>query len=201
MKLNSNASKGEIKMSTALQAAPNRQMANHQKMAQPGQYLTFLLNGETYAVGILNIKEIIAYDRLTEVPMMPTFIRGVINLRGRVVPVVDLLSRFGHGNTTLAKRTSIVIVETLGQNDDSSDKVTDIGIIVDAVNEVVDIAEDMIEPPPSFGAAIRPEFIIGMAKQDGKFIVMLAVDTVLSVNEMAALGQTMVSDSTKEQQN
>jgi purine-binding chemotaxis protein CheW len=189
-------------MNKALQTTSGqRQVANHHTLAQPGQYLTFLLNGETYAVGILNIKEIIAYDRLTEVPMMPTFIQGVINLRGRVVPVVDLLSRFGHGNTTLAKRTSIVIVETLGQNDDSSDKVTDIGIIVDAVNEVVDIAEDMIEPPPSFGAAIRPEFIIGMAKQDGKFIVMLAVDTVLSVNEMAALGQTMVSDSTKEQQN
>jgi purine-binding chemotaxis protein CheW len=181
-------------MNTALQAvSPQRQVVNHQTIAQPGQYLTFLLNGETYAVGILNIKEIIAYDRLTEVPMMPNFIRGVINLRGRVVPVVDLLSRFGHGNTTMAKRTSIVIVETLGQNEDSSDKVTDIGIIVDAVNEVVDIAEDMIEPPPSFGAAIRPEFIIGMAKQEGKFIVMLAVDTVLSVNEMATLGQTLVN--------
>jgi purine-binding chemotaxis protein CheW len=189
-------------MNIALQTTSGqRQVANHHTLAQPGQYLTFLLNGETYAVGILNIKEIIAYERLTEVPMMPNFIRGVINLRGRVVPVVDLLSRFGHGNTTLAKRTSIVIVETLGQNDDSSDKVTDIGIIVDAVNEVVDIAEDMIEPPPSFGAAIRPEFIIGMAKQDSKFIVMLAVDTVLSVNEMAALRQTVVSDSTKEQQN
>lgn len=186
-------------MNTALQAASSqRQVINHQTIAQPGQYLIFLLNGETYAVGILNIKEIIAYDRLTEVPMMPNFIRGVINLRGRVVPVVDLLSRFGHGNTALAKRTSIVIVETLGQNEDRSDKVTDIGIIVDAVNEVVDIAEDMIEPPPSFGAAIRPEFIIGMAKQDGKFIVMLAVDTVLSVNEMAKLGETLVNPNASQ---
>lgn len=181
-------------MNTALQATSGqRQVSNHLLLAQPGQYLTFLLNGETYAVGILNIKEIIAYDRLTEVPMMPNFIRGVINLRGRVVPVVDLLSRFGHGHTTLAKRTSIVIVETTSPNEDASDKVTDIGIIVDAVNEVVDITEDMIEPPPSFGAAIRPEFIIGMAKQDGKFIVMLAVDTVLAVNEMAELGRSLVT--------
>jgi purine-binding chemotaxis protein CheW len=183
-------------MSTALQTASPKQLAAGQPiLAQAGQYLTFLLNGETYAVGILSIKEIIAYDRLTEVPMMPHFIRGVINLRGRVVPVVDLLSRFNQGNTNLAKRTSIVIVEVLDQSDDSTGKVTDIGIIVDAVNEVVDIAEDMIEPPPSFGAAIRPEFIIGMAKQDGQFIVMLAVDTVLAVDEMAELGQVLVNSN------
>jgi purine-binding chemotaxis protein CheW len=181
-------------MNTALQAAsPQRLAATHQTLAKPGQYLTFLLNGETYAVGILSIKEIIAYDRLTEVPMMPHFIRGVINLRGRVVPVVDLLSRFNQGATILAKRTSIVIVETQGQGEDGSQHVTDIGIIVDAVNEVVDIAEGMIEPAPSFGAAIRPDFIIGMAKQDGKFIVMLAVDTVLAVDEMTALGQALIN--------
>ncbi len=181
-------------MNTALQtASPQRlAVAGNPVLAKPGQYLTFLLNSETYAIGILNIKEIIAYDRLTEVPMMPNFIRGVINLRGRVVPVVDLLSRFNQGNTTLAKRTSIVIVETQDQGEGDGGKVTDIGIIVDAVNEVVDIAEDMIEPPPSFGAAIRPEFIIGMAKQDGRFVVMLAVDTVLAVNEMAELGQVLI---------
>jgi len=178
-------------MTTALQPAASQKLAVSSKiLAKPGQYLTFSLNGETYAVGILNIKEIIAYDRLTEVPMMPPFIRGVINLRGRVVPVVDLLSRFNQGSTVLAKRTSIVIVEI--QDPSGEDKVTDIGVIVDAVNEVVDIGEDMIEPPPSFGAAIRPEFIIGMAKQDGQFIVMLAVDTVLAVEEMSALGQALV---------
>lgn len=181
-------------MTTALQAALPQKLAAtvHPKLAKAGQYLTFLLNGETYAIGILSIKEIIAYDRLTEVPMMPHFIRGVINLRGRVVPVVDLLSRFNQGATTLAKRTSIVIVETFEHSEDNTSKVTDIGIIVDAVNEVVDIAEDMIEPPPSFGAAIRPEFIIGMAKQDGLFIVMLAVDTVLAVDEMVELGQALI---------
>lgn len=180
-------------MNTALQASqPQRLVTGNTVTAKPGQYLTFVLDGETYAIGILSIKEIIAYDRLTEVPMMPHFIRGVINLRGRVVPVVDLLSRFGQGNTSLAKRTSIVIVETREQTEDHSEKVTDIGIIVDAVNEVVDIVEDMIEPAPSFGAAIRPEFIIGMAKQDGQFIVMLAVDTVLAVDEMAAIGQAII---------
>jgi len=184
-------------MDTAVQAASVQRLPvpGQPAMARPGQYLTFLLNGETYAVGILSIKEIIAYDRLTEVPMMPPFIRGVINLRGRVVPVVDLLSRFGHGSTALAKRTSIVIVETLDYTEEEAGKVTDIGIIVDAVNEVVDIVEDSIEPAPSFGAAIRPEFIIGMARREGGFMVMLAVDTVLAVNEMAALGQALVDSS------
>jgi purine-binding chemotaxis protein CheW len=187
-------------MNTALQqAAPTQKVTVSQKtLAKAGQYLTFLLNGETYAIGILSIKEIIAYDRLTEVPMMPPFIRGVINLRGRVVPVVDLISRFGQGSTALAKRTTIIIVETLDQSENSAGKVTDIGIIVDAVNEVVDIGEDMIEPPPAFGAAIRPEFIIGMAKQEGQFIVMLAVDTVLAVDEMTALGQALVNSNASQ---
>lgn len=170
-------------------SSAHQQTVNHLAIAKPGQYLTFVLNNETYAIGILSIKEIIAYDHLTEVPMMPNFIRGVINLRGRVVPVVDLLSRFGNGNTVLAKRTSIVIIETL--NEDNS--INDIGIIVDAVNEVVDVNVDMIEPPPSFGAAIRPEFIIGMAKRQSQFIVMLAVDNILAINELGSLGQALVN--------
>jgi len=186
-------------MRTALHTASAKNLVvSQQTLAKPGQYLTFTLNNETYAVGILNIKEIIAYDRLTEVPMMPAFIRGVINLRGRVVPVVDLLSRFGYGNTTLAKRTSIVIVETIGFAGDHSGQVTDIGIMVDAVNEVIDITEDMIEPAPTFGAAIRPEFINGIAKQNGLFIVMLEVNILLSVNELATLGKTHVGRNESE---
>ena len=186
-------------MRTALHTASAKNLVvSQQTLAKPGQYLTFTLNNETYAVGILNIKGIIAYERLTEVPMMPAFIRGVINLRGRVVPVVDLLSRFGYGNTTLAKRTSIVIVETISFAGDHSGQVTDIGIMVDAVNEVIDITEDMIEPAPTFGAAIRPEFINGIAKQNGLFIVMLEVNILLSVNELATLGKTHVGRNESE---
>jgi len=155
-------------------------------LAGAGQYLTFVLAGETYALGILNIKEIIDYGNLTEVPMMPAFVRGVINLRGSVVPVVDLAARFGKGSTHIAKRTGIVIVETAADTDDQQD----IGIIVDAVNEVVDIGQQDIEPPPSFGAGIRPEFINGMAKRNGKFIILLNVNRVLSVDEMADLSKT-----------
>jgi len=156
-------------------------------LAGAGQYLTFVLAGEVYALGILNIKEIIDYGNLTEVPMMPAFVRGVINLRGSVVPVIDLAARFGKGSTRIAKRTGIVIVETRVDSDDSRQ---DIGIIVDAVNEVIDIAQQDIEPPPSFGTGIRPEFINGMAKRNGKFIILLNVDRVLSVDEMADLSKT-----------
>ena len=158
-----------------------------QQTAGAGQYLTFVLGGEIYALGILNIKEIIDYGHLTEVPMMPSFVRGVINLRGSVVPVVYLAARFGKGGTQVSKRTGIVIVET---GDDENDNRQDIGIIVDAVNEVVDIGQQEIEPPPSFGTGIRPDFISGMAKRDDHFVILLNVNRVLSVDEMAALSKT-----------
>src|SRR5512133_1860882 len=115
----------------------------------PSQYLTFALGGEMFAVGILNVKEIIEYGQLTEIPMMPAFIRGVINLRGAVVPVIDLSARFGARSTAVGKRTCIVIVEVSDGADD--DMRHDIGIMVDAVSEVLDIPGAEIEPPPTFG--------------------------------------------------
>jgi purine-binding chemotaxis protein CheW len=154
-----------------------------QQDAGIGQYLTFVLSGEIYALGILNIKEIIDYGKLTEVPMMPPFVRGVINLRGSVVPVVDLAVRFGKGRIQIVKRTCIVIIETESVKGCRQD----IGIIVDAVNEVVDIRQIEIEPPPSFGAGIRLDFISGMAKRNGSFIILLNVNRVLSMEAMAAL--------------
>ncbi|WP_227869590.1 MULTISPECIES: chemotaxis protein CheW [Undibacterium] len=173
------------KTETASELAARAQLEAAQNS---GQYLTFVLGGEVYALGILNIKEIIQYGDLTEVPMMPTFIRGVINLRGRVVPVVDLAARFGRGVTSVSRRTSIVIIE-MAQSEENEGQ--SIGVMVDAVNEVVDIAAAEIEPPPSFGAKIRPDFISGMAKQAGRFIIVLNLDRVLSIEEMVALGQTL----------
>jgi purine-binding chemotaxis protein CheW len=146
------------------------------------QYLTFVLGGEQFAIGILAIKEIIEYGQLTTVPMMPDFIRGVINLRGSVVPVVDLSSRFGGKQTEVTRRTCIVIIEVMSENERQ-----DIGVIVDAVNEVLDIASTEIEPAPTFGAKIRADFISGMGKVEGKFVIILNVDKVLSVQELAAL--------------
>ncbi len=166
--------------------APNQAVATAKKGAGGGdthQYLTFTLGSEMFAVGILNVKEIIEYGNLTEIPMMPGFIRGVINLRGAVVPVVDLAARFSHGKISqVQRRTCIVIVEVTQE-----DAKHDIGIMVDAVSEVLEIQANEIEPPPSFGAKIRADFIAGMGKINSKFVIILQIDRVLSVDEMAVL--------------
>ena len=138
-----------------------------------------------FAVGILNVKEIIEYGHLTEIPMMPAFIRGVINLRGSVVPVIDLSARFGGRVTEVSRRTCIVIVEVTEEETRH-----DIGIMVDAVSEVLDIPGSEIEPPPTFGARIRAEFIFGMGKVSGKFVIILNINKVLSIEEIAQLTGT-----------
>ncbi|CAM5296702.1 MULTISPECIES: chemotaxis protein CheW [unclassified Thauera] len=161
--------------------------------AGPQQYLTFSLGGEVFALGILNVKEIIEFGNITEIPMMPAFIRGVINLRGAVVPVIDLSARFGGETSAVSRRTCIVIVE-LGDGDDRQD----LGVIVDAVNEVLEIPRGDIEPPPSFGAKIRADFIQGMGKVDNRFVIILNVDRVLSTEEITMLA-SMGGDSAKEE--
>ncbi len=150
--------------------------------AEIAQYLTFQLSGEMYAVGILNVKEIIEYGSLTEIPMMPAFIRGVINLRGSVVPVIDLAARFGGHQTETSRRTCIVIIELT-----TADEHHDIGVVVDAVSEVLEVSSADIEPAPAFGAKIRADFIAGMGKIAGKFVIILDIQKVLSVDEIASL--------------
>ena len=146
------------------------------------QFLTFMLGGEMLAIEIHNIKEIIEYGSLTTVPMMPEFVRGVINLRGRVVPVIDLSVRFGRNATETTKRTCNVIIEVQAEG-----LTIDIGIVVDAVSEVLEIPASEIEPPPSFGAKIRADFISGMGKVNGEFVIILGLEKVLSVEEMSML--------------
>lgn len=157
-------------------------VASRAESNQMQQYLTFMLTGQIYAIGILGIKEIIEYGQLTEVPNMPAFIRGVINLRGSVVPVVDLTARFSKGTTALTRRTCIVIIEVFNAGEQQV-----IGVMVDAVNEVLEISPAEIEPAPNFGARIRADFISGMGKVNGRFIILLDVDKVLSVDELVQL--------------
>ncbi len=151
---------------------------------EPAQYLTFMLGGEMFAISILNIKEIIEFGQLTLVPMMPAFICGVINLRGSVVPVVDMSVRFGRHASEITRRSCIVIIEV-----ESEGEKQDIGVVVDTVNEVLEIPVTDIEPSPSFGARIRADFIYGMGKINGKFVIILSVNHVLSIDEMAVLSQ------------
>lgn len=152
------------------------------KTSEMQQFLTFALGGEMFAVETLSVKEIIEYGQLTVVPMMPDFIRGVINLRGAVVPVIDLGARFGRGGTEVTKRTCIVIIEV-----PTGEETQVIGVVVDAVSEVLEIPASEIEPPPAFGARIRADFIHGMGKVGGKFVILLDVGKVLSVDEISTL--------------
>jgi purine-binding chemotaxis protein CheW len=146
------------------------------------QFLTFMLGGEMFAMDILGIKEIIEYSALTEVPMMPPSVRGVINLRGAVVPVIDLAVRFGRAPAPVTKRTCIVIVEIA-----LDDARQDVGVVVDAVNAVLDIPPEHIEPPPTFGTRIRTDFIQGMGNVNNKFVILLDANQVLSLDELAGL--------------
>jgi len=150
--------------------------------SEQGQYLTFALRNEMFAIGILNIKEIIEYGSLTEVPMMPEFIRGVINLRGAVVPVVDLSARFGSKRSDITRRTCIVIIEV-----ETDGEKHDVGVVVDSVSAVLEIADSEIEAAPSFGAKIRADFIAGMGKVNGKFVIILSVNNVLALDDLAVL--------------
>ncbi len=156
------------------------------------QYLTFTLGGESYAASIINIKEIIQYGELTEVPRMPDFIRGVINLRGAVVPVIDLSARFGKAATEVRRRNCIIIIEV-----EMAEETHSVGVMVDAVNAVLEIPASEIEQAPTFGTNIRTDFIAGMGKIDGKFVIILNIQNVLSMDDMTAL-VAVRSSSTSE---
>jgi purine-binding chemotaxis protein CheW len=139
-----------------------------------------MLGGEMFAIAILAIKEIIEYTVPTEVPMMPPYVRGVINLRGAVVPVADLSVRFGRKPSEVTRRTCIVIVEIA-----SGHERQDVGLMVDAVSEVLEIPAADIGPPPAFGARIRAEVILGMGRINGKLVMLLDVNQMLTLADLA----------------
>ena len=163
------------------------------QVVEEKQYLTFMLGGEMFSLSILCIKEIIWYANLTEVPMMPACIRGVINLRGAVVPVMDLSNRFGKPSTPVIKSSCIVIVEVPTAVEGEH---LNMGVVVDSVQAVLEIPTSEIEPAPSFGAKIRPDFIEGIAKVNSKFVILLNVNRVLSMEEIGQMGQVATVAST-----
>lgn len=157
-------------------------------------YLTLRVNQDIYAVATHYVREILEYDQITLVPMMPDLVRGVINLRGLIVPIIDLAERFGHGRTQLGTRTCIVIVEI------ADDEETHLmGALVDAVSAVVEIEANAIRQAPAFGSRIRAEFIEEMAHLDDHFITLLRIEQVLSVEQIAAMaGQGNESSDMRE---
>lgn len=149
------------------------------------QYLTFLIAGKTFAVGILEVNEIIEVSEMTDVPMMPKFIRGVINLRGSVVPVIDLAARMSRGQSEISKRSCIVLVEI--ERTDGEHQA--IGMLVDAVNEIVEIEQANIRPAPNMGEGVNTSFIQAMGKVDELFIILLDIDHVLSTEQIGQIEQ------------
>ncbi|MBV8464633.1 MAG: purine-binding chemotaxis protein CheW, partial [Burkholderiales bacterium] len=147
-------------------------------------YLAFVLGGEAFAIEIERIREIIEYDMPTPVPMMPNAVCGVINLRGAVVPVLDLAVRFGRSPVVVGRRSCYVIVEV-----EYGGAMHVIGLLVDRVTAVIEIAESSIEPPPTFGARINVDFIAGMARHENRFLIILNVVRALSIEEMSAIVQ------------
>lgn len=146
------------------------------------QYLTFHLGEEQFAIGILDIKEIIEVIAISPVPLTPDFVRGVINLRGRVVPVIDLAVRLGRPSTTLTKRSCVVVVDVQGKAG-----IQCMGMLVDEVNEVLEIGADAMQPAPDFGTDVRTEFIDRIGRVNNQFIVILSANHVLSVDELSSL--------------
>jgi purine-binding chemotaxis protein CheW len=145
------------------------------------QYLTFYVAGEPYGVTILKVTEIIECASLTHVPGVPPWIRGVLNLRGAVVPVIDLAAKFGLAPTILTPRTCVVMVEL----EHEGDRVV-LGVMADAVDQVVELGPEQIQPPPSFGSKVRVDCIAGMGSTGGPFVVLLDIDRVLSSSEILA---------------
>jgi len=151
---------------------------------QVGQFLTFLVNQENFAISILDVKEIIEISSVTRVPMTPAYIHGVINLRGNVVPVIDLSARLGHDRTEISKRSCIILVEI-----ELADSSQLIGMLVDEVKEILEIPSENIQAAPDFGTDIRTDFIQAMGRVDDDFIILLAINRVLSIEELSQLDQ------------
>lgn len=163
----------------SIQRKPKKQAV---LIAATKQFLTFRIGSEQYGLELSQTREIIEYGGITAVPLMPNFLRGVINLRGEVVPVIDLAVRLGRKPVEVQKRTCIIVVEL---NNNEQNHV--LGLLADAVSEVIEIDDDNIEDAPSFGANIRADFIQGIAKRDDGFVVLLDANSTLSIRELAHL--------------
>jgi purine-binding chemotaxis protein CheW len=151
-------------------------------LEKEGKYLTFHLAGEEYGIGILKVKEIIGMMSITTIPQTPSYVKGVINLRGKVIPVVDLRLKFGVEAIDYTERTCIIVVEISGNV-----KTIHMGIVVDSVSEVLNIKAADIEETPNFGTKLNTEYILGMAKSAGGVKILLDIDRVMSAEEMAAI--------------
>jgi purine-binding chemotaxis protein CheW len=157
------------------------------------QYLTFMIGAEEYAVSLLKVKEIIEYDTITEVPKTPEWVRGVINLRGSVVPVIDLAVKFRQSPSVAGKLTCIVITEV-----ECEGEATVMGVMVDSVRQVIDLKPQEIEEPPTFGTRVKVDYLLGMARAGKKFCLILDTEKVLSTDELLDLPDSLAEPENLE---
>ena len=159
-----------------------------------GKYLTFALASEEYGLEILKVREIIGYMEITAVPQTPDHVKGVINLRGQVIPVVDLRAKFGMDTIDITEQTCIIVVEIAQDG-----RKFDTGIVVDHVQEVLDIAAESIEPAPQFGSTVNTDFILGMGKIGDSVKILLDIDKVLTSDDIASLAGMAGSKSKQDE--
>lgn len=169
-------------MTTATTRADQGQNA---LLDKEGKYLTFALGTEEYGLEILKVREIIGYMEITAVPRTPDYVKGVINLRGQVIPVIDLRARFGMELSQVSEQTCIIVVEVTQDQDSFST-----GIVVDHVEEVLDIEGKNIEQPPNFGSTVNTDFILGMGKVGDSVKILLEIDKVLANTDLSALSNS-----------
>ena len=158
------------------------EVLEQKESVRAGKYLTFKLGDEEYGLMIMKVKTIIGLMDITEVPRTPEYVRGVINLRGQIIPIVDMRLKFGMPETEDTRETTIIVVEI-----PKNDSMEEIGVVVDAVSEVLDIPEAEIDDAPSFGGSFDEDFILGMAKTKKSVISLLNVDKILSTSEIVEL--------------
>ncbi len=161
----------------------------HQLPVSTVQYLTFITAGEEYAIGIAKVSEIVEYETVTTVPNTPIWIRGVTNLRGRVVPVVDLAVKFGLPASRISKFSCIVITEVMFQGENLT-----MGVLADSVSQVIDLSADEIEQTPPFGTRVKTEYLLGMGALGKKFCLILDIDKVLSADELVAVSESVAQE-------
>ena len=179
------------------QATAQKEHISKTILDKEGKYLTFALGPEEYGLGILKVREIIGYMDITAVPQTPHHVKGVINLRGQVIPVIDLRAKFGMETTDVTDQTCIIVVETSqGQRKFST------GIVVDRVQEVLDIAGEDIEEAPQFGSSVNTDFILGMGKIGESVKILLDIDKVLEGTDFQNLSRkaTCEASETAEEQ-
>ncbi len=159
-------------------------------------YLTFTLGDELFSVEVSKVREVLDYTNITKIPRTPEYMRGVINLRGSVVPVMDLRLKFGMSKTENKRNTCIIVLEI-----NTDDETIILGALADSVQEVFELEPDQIEPAPRFGTKFKAEFLRGMGKRDENFIMILDIDKVFTTDELSLIQDTDLSESTKVETN